>query len=179
MVDTGDVSRECFSVPREEKDFRDGQALAVVDVELAAAWSVVAMDPVGGVMALPVAALACAERLYERWAVAIEALAVSGQVVQGNRMGLAGEIVAAQAGNGARHGQIDPTRVLHGPLAVPAAGDLRLIEGVWAFELLAGLSADIRPTLVVRAAAANARVLTIAWNSERVAGTRCCPHMLK
>ena len=69
--------------------------MAVVDIELAAAWSVVATDPGGGAMALPAAALACAERPYEWRAVATEALAVSGQAVQGKRMGLAGEIVAA------------------------------------------------------------------------------------
>ena len=189
------------------------------------------MDPIGGAMALPAAALACAERLPKQRALTIEALAVSGQAVQGNRMGLAGEIVAAQAdadkaaaqaepamrqtdaGVGVpadgriandccvqdpscsswvstcvswlvseerqRHSQIDPAHVLQGPLGLPATGDPRETARVRASEFPAGLSADARPLLVVRAAAANAWIFRTARYSARVARTRYRSYMLK
>ena len=67
----------------------------IANIELAAAWGVVAMDPVGGAMALPAAARDCAERLHKQRARTIEALAVCGQAAQGKRMSITGKILAA------------------------------------------------------------------------------------
>ena len=86
-----------------------GRPQLIANIELAAAWGVVAMDPVGAAMALPAAALACAERLHKQRALVIEALAVSGEAAQGRHMGLAGQTLAAQAGTDQIAAQAEPT----------------------------------------------------------------------